>query len=121
MRAEIRKQLKTVAGVVEVYQGYIAPDEAATPYLTVVFTSKSQSVNNKCGYFQTFSVTIYTKEKDFQKIDDLAKLIRAKLNNQLLTTTAGFKFRPLWVQTLEDFYDEELQLLSKRIDFSIPC
>ena len=121
MRAAIRLQLKTIAGVQEVYQGYTAPDEAAIPYLVVVFTDKDQSVNNRSGYFQRFSVMIYTKEKDFQAVDDLVAAVRTKLNDVLLTTTGGRKFRPEYVSTLEDYYEEETQLLSRRVDFSIPC
>ena len=122
MRAAIITQIATIATFgSRVYQAFLAPDELATPFCTVKMVEETPAVENFLGSVKDVQVFIYTAPNDFVDIDELEIEVRNKLDHVDLTYDAGppvAKLRTLYVQTLDDIYDPDRDLISKRVDFN---
>ena len=122
MRAAIiAKIAEIVAFNNRVYQAYLAPDELTDSYCTVKMTGETPAIENQLGGVADVQVFIYTKPNDFVDIDELAIKVRNKLDHVDLTYDTGppvAKLRTLFVQTVDDIYDPDRDLISKRVDFN---
>ncbi len=122
MRAAIITQIATIATFGNrVYQAFVAPDDLTTPFCTVKMTGETPAIENQLGSVADVQVFIYTSPNDFVNIDDLAIEVRNKLDHADLTYNAGppvAKLRTLFVQTVDDIYDPDRDLISKRVDFN---
>ena len=122
MRAAIIKQIATIADFGNrVYQAFLAPDDLTDPFCTVKMTGETPAVENQLGGVADVQVFIYTKPNDFVDIDELEIKVRNKLDHVDLTYAAGppvAKLRTLFVQTVDDIYDPDRDLISKRVDFN---
>ena len=103
-----------------VYQPYTAPENPTTPYTVIKMLGEDPAVDNKKGSIWSFSIFIYASPDSFISLDDLVVLVKQKLNGVTLTTVpAGYKFRPEFIKTLDDFHDDVKNLFQKRVDFDI--
>ena len=122
MRAAIIVQIKTIVAFGDrVYQAYLAPDDLTKPFCTVKMVGETPAVENQLGGVSDVQVFIYTTPNDFVDIDDLAIQVRNKLDHVDLTYDTGppvAKLRTLFVQTVDDVYDPDRDLISKRVDFN---
>lgn len=104
-----------------IYQAYLAPDDLTTPFCTVKMTGETPAIENQLGGVVDVQVFIYTAPDDFIDIDTLAIKVRNKLDHVFLTYDAGppvAKLQTIFVQTLDDIYDPDRDLISKRVDFN---
>jgi len=122
MRAAIITQIATLPEFgSRVYQAYLAPDDLTDPFCTVKMTGETPAIENMIGSVADVQVFIYTKPNDFVDIDDLAIKVRNKLDHVDLTYDVGppvAKLRTIFVQTVDDIYDPDRDLISKRVDFN---
>lgn len=122
MRAAI---IKKIAELVDfdnrVYQAYLAPDDLATPFCTVKMIGELPVIENQLGSVSDCQVFIYTKPNDFADIDVLAIKVRNKLDHVFLTYDTGppiAQLQTIYVQTIDDVYDSDRDLIFKRVDFN---
>lgn len=120
-KAIITRLVDEVTDIKSVYQPYMAPDNATTPYAEIKFINKEPDALNGIGRFEYFQIFIYDKANDFATLENLANQIVIALDDIVLTTDAGLKFRAEYVQTLLDLFDDQKNLIFCRIDFRIPC
>ncbi len=122
MRAAIIKQIATIADFGNrVYQAFLAPDDLTDPFCTVKMVGETPVIENQLGSVADVQVFIYTKPNDYVNIDKLAIKVRNKLDHVDLTYSTGppvAKLRTLFVQTVDDIYDPDRDLISKRVDFN---
>ena len=119
MRKALYTQLITIAEFGNrIYQPYTAPENPTTPYGVIKMMGDDPVLDNRKGSIWSFSIFIYASPDSFISLDDLVVLVKQKLNGVTLTTVpAGYKFRPEYIKTLEDFHDDARNLFSKRVDF----
>ena len=117
MRTAIVVQLKTIAGLEEVYQLDIAEIGCGTPYAVVKMTGEDPVFDNRKGSIHGFQVFIYASPDNYVDLDTLVESVKLKLHNVLLTADDGDKFTPVYVSTIADYYDPGLKLFMKRVDF----
>jgi hypothetical protein len=120
MRKAIATILEGITGIEGVYQVFTVPKDAETPYITIKFTGMIPSVNNKKGRFRGLEIRVYDVKRDFDTLEGYIDEIWSALDDVLITTDSGHKFRCEHTETLEDYYDEDLDLISRQINFQIP-
>jgi len=72
------------------------------------------------GSFRLVEIWPYVESSNYLPLDDAVKEIRRLLSGKVLTTEAGKRFKVEWVGESDDFYDPDLDALTRRIDFQVP-
>jgi hypothetical protein len=122
MRKAIIVELKEITEFnSRVYQAFLAPLGAITPYCTVAFGEDIPTVYNKKGSVLHFEVYIYINPSTYVTLDDLVTKIKLKLDKAAITTdeSPARIFRPEYERTLRDYTTEE-GLIMKTVYFNIP-
>ena len=105
-----------------VREAFTAPTNYTTPYCTVKMTGENPVSYNKKASPLNFEVYIYANPASFTLLDSLEMKVRKKLHLQtLLTDDSPAKiFRPEYIQTLADWFDDQRNLFMKTLYFNIP-
>ncbi|HHY47096.1 MAG TPA: hypothetical protein GX506_07350 [Firmicutes bacterium] len=101
-------------------QPYQADASTPKPYGVIVFGERPRSPFNRRGAFQDVTIWVYFDPGSYLPVDAAVKEIKGLLAGKMLTTEDGRDFLIEWNQDGRDFYDDALQALAKRIDFTIP-
>lgn len=101
------------------FQPYMATAEVRKPYGVIRLGSVIPQVN-RIGSLRLVEVWPYVESSNYLPLDDAVKEIRRLLSGKVLTTEAGKRFKVEWVGESDDFYDPDLDALTRRIDFQVP-
>lgn len=101
-------------------QPYQADASTPKPYGVILFGERPRSPFNRRGAFQDVTIWVYFAPGSYLPVDAAVKEIKGLLAGKVLTTEDGRDFLVEWDQDGRDFYDDALQALAKRIDFTIP-
>ena len=118
MRRAIRRKLidsiPSIAG--HVYEPYNASETTPKPYL-VVKQAGEYLTNTRMGFDLVFQVWAYTDRTSQVEVDTLlAEVVNALVGTDL-TTESGLVFQLRYIGSISDFYDDNLQALTRRASF----
>lgn len=101
-------------------QPYTATKDTAKPYGVVVLGEVIRSPVNRQGSFREVYIWPYFGGSSYVAVDDAVKEIRGLLDGAMLTTSEGKRFTVEFVAEGRDFRDDDLEALTRRIDFRVP-
>ncbi len=88
------------------------------PYYLLKFGS---SINTDLGSYTTFNVTAYANPGDVSTLDTMCADCLTRIKNKKLSRVSdGCSFIPEFVGETDDFVDDELNALGKRLSFRVP-
>ena len=102
------------------YQPYVADADAEKPYGVISFLGDAPALGSAAGAFEEVRIWLYTQPGKFTGLDEMVQEVKDLLDGVLLETADSRRFRPEWVQTGRDFYDDDLRANAKDITFRIP-
>ena len=119
MRKAIIDKLKEITEFDSVYQVFLAPSGATTPYCVVAMGEESPSVSNMAGSNQHFEVYIYGSPSNFIDLDELVLKVKQKLDKVLIETddSPPRYFYPEFDRQLSDYKDDDRNLIMKTLYF----
>jgi len=121
MRRAIYTELVDTGKFKAVYQPHTAPEGCATPYAVIKMYGDDGVPDNFKGQKEGFSIFIYTDPDSYVLIDSLVMAVRETLDKVLLVYDSPVRyFRPEYIKTTEDAFDDRKNLFVKRVDFNIP-
>jgi hypothetical protein len=103
-----------------VKEPFLAPSNYATPYCVVKMGEESPVIGNKKGSMQHFEVYLYGNISTFTILDGLVIKVKQKLDKVTLSTdeSPARHFTPEFERVLNDWKDDERNLLMKTIYFN---
>jgi len=120
MRAAIYQYLTENCQSIKVWkQPYTAKKDDKKPYGIIVLGEEISSVNRQ-GFFRDLVIWPYFDVGSFVVVDQAVAELKRLLDGKVLTTTGGSMFEIEWVHTGKDFQDDDLNALTRRIEFRIP-
>lgn len=121
MRAAIYRYLTDNCQSVRLWkQPYQAAADTPKPYGVIVFEGHLRSPFNRRGSFQGFTTWVYVEPGSYVPLDEAVSEVKALMRDGILTTRDGRRFLVEWIQDGRDFYDDDLQALTKYVEFRIP-
>lgn len=100
---------------------YVATAATPKPYGVLKFLGVLRNPGNRHTTFHRVQVWPYFERNAVMSLDAAVSEIRRLLHGARIPWEDGGGYFTLeWVQTLEDYYDDELQGLTRRIDFEAP-
>jgi len=99
-----------------VFETFMAGPEVEKPYAVIVIGGESRT-NMRYGFDVPVQVWPYVDVTSFKSVDGLVAKIVDALVNVDLETSDGMVFRLRYVGSGDDFYDNEWQALTRRLDF----
>lgn len=88
------------------------------PYAVVKYGGDNPT-NISMGFEIPFQIWVYVERLNHTALDELTRSVIGALNRVELTAEgSGQKFALTYVGCSEDFYDDDWQALTRRIDFS---
>lgn len=101
-----------------VYQAFLAPVNAPTPFATVKLAGLRGAIELADAGDQQIEVRIYRKQDDFVALDIIRHAVITALNDQVISVE---QYRIRWVPTGPlDFVDDEKKLLGCMMTFEVP-
>lgn len=114
----LRAQVSTLGG--RAYQAFVAPANAAKPYVTVKVPAARASAAISYAGTQPVEVRLYDEPASFIALDDLEAAVVAALHGVEVEDsheTPPGRYRLDWVPGGGDFADEELSLIGRLVVF----
>jgi len=113
----LRQQVPALGG--RVYQAFLAPANTPRPYATVKLMDGGASLRISFAGEHLIEVRLYEDMAgSFVTLDVLAGQVIAALNGRTITDSAsGEKYDLYWVPGMNDFVEEDRQLIGRLIRF----
>jgi hypothetical protein len=118
MRRAIRNRLlATIADVGKrIYEPFVPGPATVKPYI-VVKKGGDIATNMRYGFEVPFEIWLYCDRTSFVELDSLQSKVVIALDEVELETAGGQKFELKFIGASEDYYDDDWQALTRRLDF----
>lgn len=101
-------------------QPYMADKDTPKPYGVIILGEILPAVGNTRGAYRSLYIWPYVAGSSYLVLDAAVKEITRLLSGVTLTTDAGNRFTIEWVNEGRDFRDDDLDALTRRLEFRIP-
>jgi hypothetical protein len=110
------KQVTDLGG--RVYQAFLAPADAARPYVTVKLVDGGASTRISFAGDHVIEIRVYDDLNSFIGLDVIIQAVIGALHGKNVTDTqSGEQYEVWWVPSMNDFVEEERKLIGRLVRF----
>lgn len=121
MRAALYQYLTAKCQSITVWrQPYTATKDTPKPYGVIVLGEVMRSPVNRLGSFREVTIWPYIGGSSYVPVDGAVQEIRNLMDGATLTKSDGKSFSIEFVNEGRDFKDDDLDALTRRIEFRVP-
>lgn len=102
------------------WQPFLATDRTEKPYGVITFGPVIRVPSGPRFRSRLMHVWIYVEKEDFTVLDDYVEEITELLTDRIVQVDSGNHYLLEWEHEGQDFFDPELNALTRRLDFRIP-
>jgi len=102
------------------WQPFLATDRTEKPYGVITFGPVIRVPSGPRFRSRLMHVWIYVEKEDFTVLDDYVEEITELLTDRIVQVDSGNHYLLEWEHEGQDFFDPELNALTRRLDFRVP-